>query len=57
MLLQVDHVDLHVIEMVDGRLVEFPTNSLLCICVYSYEDDLLFSCDDLKMVLHIFFQV
>lgn len=44
MLLQVDDVDIHVMVMVDGTLVELSTRSSLGIHVYAYEDDL---CSDL----------
>jgi len=40
MLLHVDHVELHVIEMVHGTLVELLTRYSLGIHVYAYEDDL-----------------
>lgn len=34
----VDHIDLHVLEMVDGTLVELSTRSSLGLHVYAYEE-------------------
>jgi len=41
MLLQVDDADLHVMDMIDGMLVELESRSSLGLHAYAYEDDLL----------------